>query len=673
MPSGQTSSQTHGINDVIIKVANSIYDDGDITRFGLALGIQTPVINQAVQMNWAGDRKTSHGSVIMLQNWAATVESSKLIHTLRTALKKASLLEVEETCFTSSSRDDTGNNEGNDDQLTSLKQDSGSNQDDITFGGLSTPPEILARGPSAQRAYAEAAKAGTKKVYRTRLMLVGQERVGKTSLKKILTGQGFDRNEAITDGVETANTCEISIEDAKTGEKMWSILQKRKHGNEDKKDDEYSKALADVMTKKLKMIPPQDQESSEPPRDTTLSRGPNAKEAGDETAKRLTMTPPKDQESLGTLSDSSLGRVLNPDAAEEFVSGNVETPNAREEDGGVPHHLASLVEKNLKEQEMGTDSTESGRGEAVSLRIWDFAGHDVYYTTHQVFLTWRAIYVIVFDLSRSLVSDVPLESKEKSEGDAKSKLTCLEFINFWLCSIYAHAVAPLSKNSEESPPIFIVGTHRESVKGDAEEKRKKIASAFDKIRESIKKKPFECQVVPKYYAIENSFEDKDEEIGELRKDIVEEAIKEPYMGEEIPIRWLKFEEALAADKKNHLSFDETKVLTQPMGIEPERELLTMLTFYHDLGYVVYYGGIEDQQSLLRDMVILNPQWLIDVFKQVITIKDPAKRVAAVSYSRIDMNNSPYSPLVPDRVMVSYHVHVINSYISFLCVPFTSWD
>eukprot|EP00057_Strongylocentrotus_purpuratus_P022507 XP_011676981.1 PREDICTED: uncharacterized protein LOC105444431 [Strongylocentrotus purpuratus] len=214
-------------------------------------------------------------------------------------------------------------------------------------------------------------------------MLVGQERVGKTSLKKILTGQGFDRNEAITDGVETANTCEISIEDAKTGEKMWSILQKRKHGNEDKKDDEYSKALADVMTKKLKMIPPQDQESSEPPRDTTLSRGPNAKEAGDETAKRLTMTPPKDQESLGTLSDSSLGRVLNPDAAEEFVSGNVETPNAREEDGGVPHHLASLVEKNLKEQEMGTDSTESGRGEAVSLRIWDFAGHDVYYTTHQ--------------------------------------------------------------------------------------------------------------------------------------------------------------------------------------------------------------------------------------------------------------------------------------------------
>ena len=86
-------------------------------------------------------------------------------------------------------KDDTGNNEGNDDQLTSL-QDSGSNQDDSSFGGLSAPPEILARGPRARQAYAEAAQAGTKKLLRTRLMLVGQERVGKTSLKKTLTGQG---------------------------------------------------------------------------------------------------------------------------------------------------------------------------------------------------------------------------------------------------------------------------------------------------------------------------------------------------------------------------------------------------------------------------------------------------------------------------------------------------
>ena len=54
---------------------------------------------------------------------------------------------------------------------------------------LGMPLEIIARGPEALRAYKEAMRAGQKKIYQTRLMLVGQERVGKTSLKKSLTGQ----------------------------------------------------------------------------------------------------------------------------------------------------------------------------------------------------------------------------------------------------------------------------------------------------------------------------------------------------------------------------------------------------------------------------------------------------------------------------------------------------
>ncbi|XP_030834083.1 uncharacterized protein LOC115918433 [Strongylocentrotus purpuratus] len=148
--------------------------------------------------------------------------------------------------------------------------------------------------------------------------------------------------------------------------------------------------------------------------------------------------------------------------------------------------------------------------------------------------------------------------------------------------------------------------------------------AFEKIRKSIMKKPFECHVIPKYYAIENSLEDNDEQLIALRRDIKKVAMNEPYMGEEIPLRWLYFEENLAAEE-NYMSLDQTKELMQQVSITSESELLTMLTFYHDLGYIVYYGGIEEQKSLLRDMVILNPQWLIDVFKQVITIMDHADR------------------------------------------------
>eukprot|EP00057_Strongylocentrotus_purpuratus_P018820 XP_011673294.1 PREDICTED: uncharacterized protein LOC105442661 [Strongylocentrotus purpuratus] len=139
-------------------------------------------------------------------------------------------------------------------------------------------------------------------------MLVGQERVGKTSLKKTLTRQGFDKNEAITDGVETTDACEISIEVAKANGKMWSI-HKKGHENEDNKEDEYKIALADDIAKRLTVNPQQDQGSFEP-----HSRG------------------------------------LNPEEADKSVFDSVEAPKAKEKGDNMPNHIASLVEKMLKEQ-----------------------------------------------------------------------------------------------------------------------------------------------------------------------------------------------------------------------------------------------------------------------------------------------------------------------------------
>eukprot|EP00057_Strongylocentrotus_purpuratus_P018886 XP_011673360.1 PREDICTED: uncharacterized protein LOC105442697 [Strongylocentrotus purpuratus] len=100
--SGQTSIQRNGFDDVIIKVADAISEDCDLRRLGLELGVQTPNISRALETNWAGGKKTSNGNVMMLQNWAETVKLSDQLPTLRAALKKVGLLEVEETCFTSS-------------------------------------------------------------------------------------------------------------------------------------------------------------------------------------------------------------------------------------------------------------------------------------------------------------------------------------------------------------------------------------------------------------------------------------------------------------------------------------------------------------------------------------------------------------------------------------------
>ena len=53
-------------------------------------------------------------------------------------------------------------------------------------------------------------------VYRGRILLIGQDRAGKTSLKKSLLGLPFDPKEQSTDGIEVeASTCEIEVEQVK--------------------------------------------------------------------------------------------------------------------------------------------------------------------------------------------------------------------------------------------------------------------------------------------------------------------------------------------------------------------------------------------------------------------------------------------------------------------------
>ena len=80
----------------------------------------------------------------------------------------------------------------------------------------SVPSEIEARGPRAKLAYKNALKTGKVKVYRARIMLIGQGRAGKTSLKKSLLGLPFDPEEESTEGIKIEpSKFEIDIKQAK--------------------------------------------------------------------------------------------------------------------------------------------------------------------------------------------------------------------------------------------------------------------------------------------------------------------------------------------------------------------------------------------------------------------------------------------------------------------------
>ena len=69
------------------------------------------------------------------------------------------------------------------------------------------PREIHLRGPRALKAYYKALEEGQTRVRRIPLMLIGQDRSGKTSLKKSLKGIPFNPREDSTVGIDVDPSC----------------------------------------------------------------------------------------------------------------------------------------------------------------------------------------------------------------------------------------------------------------------------------------------------------------------------------------------------------------------------------------------------------------------------------------------------------------------------------
>ena len=78
------------------------------------------------------------------------------------------------------------------------------------------PAEIQAQGDFQKLLYENALKEGSVSVYRGRVLLVGQDRAGKTSLKKSLLGLPFNPKEPSTEGIEVdPSVCEIEVDHVK--------------------------------------------------------------------------------------------------------------------------------------------------------------------------------------------------------------------------------------------------------------------------------------------------------------------------------------------------------------------------------------------------------------------------------------------------------------------------
>ena len=123
---------------------------------------------------------------------------------------------------------------------------------------LLVPPEIQARGIEAEHAFQRALKKGKVRVYRGRVMLIGQNRAGKTSLKKSLLGISFDPGEPSTDGIEVdPSRFEVDVDRVMN----WQLVKNEKFTSE------FADDIARLVVGELQK--PEDQE--EKPASSTVT------------------------------------------------------------------------------------------------------------------------------------------------------------------------------------------------------------------------------------------------------------------------------------------------------------------------------------------------------------------------------------------------------------------
>ena len=470
-------------------------------------------------------------------------------------------------------------------------------------------------------------------------MIIGQARTGKTSLKKSLKGELFDPYEGSTEGIETdPSYFQVTTDTWKTGrnsedtETEPEFLLDRQLAQKLFKGLKEKERLGDPGTKGTKPSVKDFQvvEPSEPKpsvKDFQVVEPSEANspptESSEESRSNRFEPSLQDSKAVENAKAPSLRTEVSVEPEEPKTSSSVTeqsesdpSPQDSKDHQKVPENVAAWVEKLLK------GNKEFMEGDDMYFVIWDFGGQSVFYDTHPIFLTEKAIYILTCDLSCDPESkaDTPVKEGRYCEEirDEFCEKTNFDYLDFWMSSIYSlvsnNTNRQETSSSETLPVVFLVCTHADKPYTKKGNPSKKIFGALKKIYGSLLKDVF---IVDNTKSGSN---DECEDVKKLREAVLSVAAKLPQMEEEIPLKWLRYEKVLyLIRKEGHEKIsieDARKIASEKCGIDGDENFRTVLNFLHDQKVLINF---DDSPGLER-MVILNPQWLVDVFKEVITFK-----------------------------------------------------
>ncbi|EKX40949.1 hypothetical protein GUITHDRAFT_112954 [Guillardia theta CCMP2712] len=271
---------------------------------------------------------------------------------------------------------------------------------------MSVLANIGSEKASLEEAFKQACASSSAKWNRSQLSVVGKGRVGKTAFVRAVLQKPFEHTES-TIGME-GMTCEVS---SVLSGKMWWKEQSNAHSELEMLQARQAAAIA----KGIQMVESDVLQGLE----SSLERGRvEGEEEGEE--------------------EETTGREKAGGPEGESTGGASDEPSVVSEPV-MSKYNQDLVVECLQDE---------GMEESVVFELWDYGGQDVFYALFHLFITRYGMFAVLFNM------------EELMSGDTAVRAECLDFIEFWLSTIYLHTS---QASSESCSPILIVGTHKDKV------------------------------------------------------------------------------------------------------------------------------------------------------------------------------------------------------------------
>ena len=284
----------------------------------------------------------------------------------------------------------------------------------------------------------------------------------------------------------------------------------------------------------------------------------------------------------------------------------------------MPADVTFLLEDYLAKNEFPPD-------ENIWPVIWDFAGQDIYRAIHPIFMSAEDINLLAFDLTKKLsekaVCRVNVGHIEHPVTARDDEDTNLDHLLRWMDLIHSLKKGNQKEKEKVSyPPVILVGTHADCVDDPIKE--------MELVKQKCSRVFCKHSYLPHIrvcLSIDNTKAGKSvdqEEIENLREKILEIADKMPHTKKTIPLQWHRVEKEIIQPKwkgRKFLfkeSFRENIVLPY-CTFEKEDDFDELVHFLHSRGTIVYHELENDEEK--GGLVILDPQWLINIFCKIINV------------------------------------------------------